>query len=350
MNSSTFNVLKKLPTAALASVIVFGTAASSLPFAPHVSAAESSAAAVAAPDLSSSEKKELIALVNASIDSQLEFSQTSDHFEYWTLSEAQNQALKVLANPNPTSAQLSSALRKLESARWTYDYRYIDNKSEASRSASKLAQYITHGEPRETLNLTAEQNAILDFLDQFFAYLNGVGESKEEAVRAYEYYRLGLAKLPSLAPVDLAPYRSSLTEYRARIVAPLASLAQLNVNVDKRVSDFERSAQFLQTLLDNGPYDRSVYQAARHDVEIYRNIIIDSEELARAIARAEQLLDSPKGVQPGQYPASSFGTLNRAINHAQRVLETAGSAEELDYEASFVLERAMNVFKNSVKK
>ncbi|MEJ8305419.1 hypothetical protein [Saccharibacillus sacchari] len=50
--------------------------------------------------------------------------------------------------------------------------------------------------------------------------------------------------------------------------------------------------------------------------------------LAADIEAARLLLNLPKGIRSGQYPASAFGTLRRAINEAQRALEKGSSAAQ----------------------
>lgn len=70
--------------------------------------------------------------------------------------------------------------------------------------------------------------------------------------------------------------------------------------------------------------------------------------LAVDIEAARLLLNLPKGIRPGQYPASAFGTLRRAINEAQRVLEK-GSTPEQFLQAQSKLDAAVADFHSKKK-
>ncbi|NGZ74377.1 hypothetical protein [Saccharibacillus alkalitolerans] len=54
-----------------------------------------------------------------------------------------------------------------------------------------------------------------------------------------------------------------------------------------------------------------------------------SSALAADLETARPLLGLPKGIRSGQYPASAFGALRRAIRDAERALEKGGTEEQL---------------------
>lgn len=348
MKQPGFKLLKKLPAAALAAVIALGAGASSLSFAPSVSA-EAYAASV--PNFNDPAKMELVYLLDASISSQQRFAQSSDSPPYWALAAAQNKALKALSDPSSAASDLFSARQQLQNALWDYDYRYVRDLNETRIVMGRLGNWIYSSYPSSDPSyLTPWEKGVVDLIDETYAYMAGLGSSRSEAVKAYQYFNFKLSALSDLETPEINRYASSLASAQARIAAPLAQLGQYGVNMDARVNDFDRASAFMQALLNNGPYNDAVYTAAMHDVTLYASTIVNSEELARAIKRAQNMVDtSPRGIRSGEYPASAFGALNRAINHAQRVLETAASAEEIkneSYELNFV---ATEKFEESVK-
>ncbi|NGZ74062.1 hypothetical protein [Saccharibacillus alkalitolerans] len=349
MNQAGRKLWKKLPAAALASVFALGAGAASLPFAPSASAEEY--AAVSAPNVSDPAKMELIYLVTASMDSQNRFAQTSDHMEYWALQAAQNQALAVVANPAPSSAQLFSARQQMEKAWGDYAYRYVHDKKDVSRIMGRDGSAIYSKYPSSDPSyLTPYEKGVIDMIDKTYDLMDTMGDSNGEAAQAYQYYELETSKLSHLVTPDFDRYRSSLAYSQEKAAESMVVLEQLGIDAKERVDDFNRSVAFLQALLSNGPYERAVYSAALNDVENDRYAIQSSAKLAQEIVRIQKLADtSPRGIRSGEYPASAFGTLNRAINEAKHVLETADSAEEMNYQYQFVLERAEYYFKKSVK-
>ncbi|OWR28697.1 hypothetical protein CDO73_17515 [Saccharibacillus sp. O23] len=338
---------KKLPAAVLASVVVLGTGASTLPFASSVQAEEYTAAATTAPNVSDPAKMELIYLVGASITSQNRFAQTSDHMEYWAVEAAQNQAMDVVSNPDPNSAQLFAARQKIEKAWEDYAYRYVHDKQDVQQILGRDGRAIHSSDPAE---LSPWEQGVVNLIDETYDLMATMGDSHAEAAKAYQYYELRLAKLSRLSNFNLDFYSSSLSDNQQNILPSLAQLQQLGIDVTDRKANFDRSVAFMQALLNNGPYEKAVYSAALNDVQNDRYAIMSSAELAGQIARLQKLADTaPRGTASGQYPASSFGTLNRAINEAKRVLKNADSSEELNYQYQFVLERAEYYFKKSVK-
>ncbi len=350
MNPFRFTLLKKLPLIVITSVVALGAGASSLPFATPVSAETNASIAALSPDFSSPAKMELIYLIRTSMDSQGRFAQTSDHREYWTLSEAQNQAMAAIRNPSPSSAELFSAKQSLESAMWTYDSRYIKSKQEVSQILGRTGSWIWTKYPSsDHAYLTPWEKNIIDTIDKTYDLMESMGDSRNEAARAYQYYNLESTKFAYMLKPDFDQNAASFARYQSNVIQPLAELQQSGINMEARVQNFERSVAFMQAVLSNNSYEKPVYDAALNDVSIYSYIIVEAAYLNRTITQAQQVVDtSPKGIRSGEYPASAFGTLNRAINEAKRVLETGKSAEEIN-NAAYELNYAVGVFKRTVK-
>ncbi|OWA36964.1 hypothetical protein B9G55_02485 [Saccharibacillus sp. O16] len=338
---------KKVPVAVLASAVVLGTGASTLPFASSVQAEEHTAAAATAPNVSDPAKMELIYLIRASITSQNRFAQTSDHMEYWAVEAAQNQAMDVVSNPDPNSAQLFAARQQIEKAWEDYAYRYVHDKQDVQQILGRDGRAIHSSDPAE---LDPWEKGALALISETYDLMETMGDSHAEAAKAYQYYELKLTKLSQLSTPNLDFYSSSLSNSQQNVPPALARLQQLGIDVADRKANFDRSVTFMQALLNNGTYEQAVYDAALNDVQNDSYAIMSSAELASQIARLEKLADTaPRGTASGQYPASSFGTLNRAINESKRVLKNATSSEEMNYQYQFVLERAEYYFKKSVK-
>ncbi|CAM3640707.1 MULTISPECIES: hypothetical protein [Saccharibacillus] len=70
--------------------------------------------------------------------------------------------------------------------------------------------------------------------------------------------------------------------------------------------------------------------------------------LSADLAAARALLDLPRGIRSGQYPASAFGALRRAINEAQRALEKVGTDARLA-QARSALASAVSAFRAKQK-
>lgn len=67
---------------------------------------------------------------------------------------------------------------------------------------------------------------------------------------------------------------------------------------------------------------KSAYEALPSSGDSQAGLTADIEE-------ARKLLDLPKGIRSGQYPASAFGNLRRAINEANLTLKRGGTSSEL---------------------
>ncbi|WP_172194803.1 hypothetical protein [Saccharibacillus qingshengii] len=348
MKISTHKLLKKVPAVLLTSAFVFGAGASALtPLSSASAETVSSAPAASALDLTAPAKAELIIITQAALTSWETHPNLPDHEEGWVFVELQNKALKLIADPNASASQLQSTSRQLEKATRVYDDRHISSHSSVGYHLARTYASITGGEPPEGQNLTPYQLAVLDVVDQTFAMMAKTKDTNSSSLDAYQYFKVEVAKLEYLRTPDLADYRAKLAEYQARAVSAVETLERLGADYQANKADFDRSAAFLQTLL-SGTYETGVYEIAVNDVLNYRELLIRSANLAERIDQAKPLLDSPRGTQPGQYPASAFGKLKRALNNAQRVLDNDKTADEM-MEAGYQLNRTAEEFKASVK-
>ncbi|MDO3411954.1 hypothetical protein QWJ34_19485 [Saccharibacillus sp. CPCC 101409] len=96
----------------------------------------------------------------------------------------------------------------------------------------------------------------------------------------------------------------------------------------QQAASFDAAVQELETLLATSAQPEPITSAFAKVKAAYEALPqggSSSSALAADIAAARELLNLPKGIRSGQYPASAFGDLRRAINEASLVLNRKSS-------------------------
>jgi len=339
------NGFQKIPTALLASAIVLG-GASALTAVPTVSAAESASVSSAAAQDAAREK--LTHLVYASIKAESDFRTLSDDERLWELAEAKNKALTAIGDPSASASAVKSAESGLEKSLDAYIGSKVKNTDDTDFFLYRILRGMLSGQDKEDVILEPWEEVLYTTVIETRAVLNsGSGSEEQRGEAGYKHYVLSASKSNDLKAFEIGDYGVKLGQYRSDAQNGLAALEALGVDYGDRKQEFDRSAAYLEQLM-NGSYSKTAYDVALNDAESYRNMIVEGVRLAERIQKANLLMDSPRGIQPGQYPASSFGKLNREINAAKRVLDKAWTADEL-HETDYLLSLHISEFQQTVK-
>lgn len=336
MNHSTSRLWKKVSVVVVASVwlVNSGGAMQSATFA-----SENSASVVTStilPDFSTPERVELINLLQVSGAVQLGYTSNEDK-ELWTLAEYRSQALAILTNPNPNSAQLFAAHHNLERSLKKHMVKHFGQKLEVEKLLHQRVRDIQREIDPNSSTPTEVQQANLDLIAQTQTRLGTLSDHAEDVAGLYREYLSEEMKILDQEAPDLEYYEWKKEKQMMNAKADISWLArydqQLNIDTGHRAEAFYRSRDFLESLLASPIiYPKSVYEVALDEFLMLSSMLGYASYFADTVVGSQETHDrAPRGLEPGQYPASAFGALNRAVNLAKRQLETAPSVYEMQY-------------------
>ena len=345
-----FKFVSRLSTATLVSSLTLGI----FPALPtNVSVAASSIeAASTLPNLEDPAIEELILLVEASQYMQYPFWYGVDPKDVWAVNTAQQEAILALANPNVSATQISAAYRHLQNEFDDYGGFFIQDQGDFEQFLEGEHLYITEFWGTVTTPpYSPVQNALLQALDDAAAMAAEAGNDQKRYLEAHRYYRIEARRVSDyrLEGNNPAFALAGIENMRRQVAETLPIVESLGVNVAQQVENFEKSISLWSAVAQsNKLYKRTAYVAIRTNADRHGYLFEKMRTLADLVITATVLLDAPRGIRSGQYPASAFGELNRAINDAKRKLETARAWEEME-DAANVLNGAVAQFQSSIK-
>lgn len=282
-------------------------------------------------------------LLKASGAVQVGYTSEEDK-DLWALSEHMSQAILTLADPNPNSAQLFSARHNLDRSLKKHMEKRFGQKLGIERLLNQRALEIQREIDPNLSNPSEVQQANLDLIAQTLARLGALSDKAEDVAALYREYLIEETKILDREVPDLEEYARKQEKEIMNTKADINWLAQydlqLNIDTRHRAEAFYRSRDFLSALLASDiVYPKSVYEVALDDFLMLSGMLSYASYFADTVAGSQGTHDfAPRGLEPGQFPASAFGALNRAVNLAKRQLETAPSVYEMQSGLSRILD------------
>gem|GEM_PF-4167999 len=120
----------------------------------------------------------------------------------------------------------------------------------------------------------------------------------------------------------------NLFDYRTDVLNRLAS-GQLSASQTTSFDDRVQALQRRLAELGSQAEIASAFAQVKSAYEALPPSVQPQTGLAADLEAARKLLDLPKGIRSGQYPASAFGDLRRAINEANLVLKWGSTPSEM---------------------
>ncbi|GGN95768.1 hypothetical protein [Saccharibacillus kuerlensis] len=260
--------------------------------------------------------------------------------QYAKLAEIRNRAIEVSADPDAPADRVFSSSRKLEEALDRYNDTAIGNANSVKKILSEVQTATLNGRNESALN--ASERLLLKGVTEAQNKLTG-DSTKAGALSAYKHFLLREAEANELESFKASDYTAVLNQYEANIKARIESAGSYAKDADKLQKAYHTSVKAMQAAI-SGSDNKNVLDAAQSGLETTYTALTEGLGLAEEIRKAQPLLDSPVGREVGKYPASAIGTLNRAINKAQRALDTAKTSAGIA-EARAELVKSISDFK-----
>ncbi|GGN95764.1 hypothetical protein [Saccharibacillus kuerlensis] len=356
--------VKAVSAAFLASVVAFG----GIGFTPPVQAVE--AQTIQQTDLSSfaylsdPARTKLIDL-NAMREISTSPAQSSDFVSvaYYQMLGIQHEAAQAVMDPTTSQARLQAIARQYELRLADYQDFYL-KKFWVDRYLFVEERAIWSSVDNES-ELTPEDRKMLDVIGRTFAQIRSNPNPTDKDYRdAYvdiyakyilERQKLNPTKDPGWYGAQLAYIREDVeTKHQAALSAGSTEDYSASLQeVDQALSNAEHllansaSITWLEiALADARAKAENAIEA--FDPYVPQRPFREESFLTSLIQASKNRMDSPKGINPGEYPASAFGALRRAINEAERSLEKGKTRADFGIALAKLYE-ADTIFLNSRK-
>ncbi|NGZ74108.1 hypothetical protein [Saccharibacillus alkalitolerans] len=284
--------------------------------------------------------------------------------EYYKMLELEQEAYAAVMDPSTSQAHLQAIARTYKLRLDDYMDRYLDRFwVEDYLYTVQLSIRAGIGDDSE---LSAEDRHTLDVIDRTFAQARSAKNPTDKNYRdAYvEIYAQDVLKDYTVeAPSTPGQYRAMVSYAREKLERNLqaARAAGSTEDYSAQLQAFEQAASDVEQLLNASASVKLVEMVtgyaqfkAQEAIESFDPYVPvrpygEEKELRSMIESAKARLDLPRGIQPGQYPASAFGALSRAIKEAELALEKGDS--RADFAAALdKLFLADYAFRNSIKR
>ncbi|GGO03856.1 hypothetical protein [Saccharibacillus kuerlensis] len=251
---------------------------------------------------------------------------------YSTYKQTSFETFAIAFNPNSTRSDLTAASQRLDAFPpyelfWDVGGSGLD--AVLFEAEMQLHLYTEFGsESGQWSEAVGEQwmNEIALIRDEFYQLMYNWDEG-QEAWRLYWEYLNAMADFE-----DKRNGRTDIWEQTFQTRADVLNRVAAGQLSREQTAEFDSAVQKLETLLAALGSPEEI-QAAFSQVQSAYEALPSSgnpgTSLAADIEAAHKLLDLPKGIRSGQYPASAFGTLRRAINEAQLSLTRGGTEAQL---------------------
>ncbi|WP_172250662.1 hypothetical protein [Saccharibacillus deserti] len=251
---------------------------------------------------------------------------------YASYKQSSLKAFSVAFDPASTRSELTDALMQTDAfppydLYWTYGDVGVDRI--LFEIELQLHLYTEFGsDPGLWSEATADQlmNEIALIRDRLYPFFMEAGGS-EEVWRCFMDYLQLAAEFE-----DRRSGRSELLKQTFQYRTDVLNRVHLGQLSQAQTAGFDAAVEKLEALLaasDAPEAIQTAFQQVKPAYEALPSSGSPGSALAADIEAARKLLDLPKGIRSGQYPASAFGALRRAINEAQRTLEKGGTDAQL---------------------
>ncbi|MDO3409475.1 hypothetical protein QWJ34_06845 [Saccharibacillus sp. CPCC 101409] len=294
------------------------------------------------PTSASAARAALIKLARMSVSTAAASDLYSSENDLRKLHQARNESYKVVFDPKAPADRIYSASRKLEEAIDRYNKSAVKNAEVLGKILKYEKASVRNGRNEHAL----DEMELLELKGIKEAQAKLAADPSDKGVQAaYKHFLSSEADVHNLEPFDRAAEVAFLKRYQEHYAAETARIGSGAKEAAHLREAYETAAEAMQSAIDAEADNNELNAASVGVIESYAAFLAGLR-LTDALESARALLDSPTGAEKGQYPASSIGTLKRAIDQAQASLKKEEMYEELD-DAQDRLESAVRTFKAS---